>query len=78
MKKLLKNGGNKELKVEVNEKIQDLNKNFRLRFVDSLLAVDSVIYNNLIVISDKLIDDFTESIFDPGINLSHEPKLCGS
>ena len=64
-----------ELKTTANEKIKDFQTTFRIKFIDSLLAVDSNIYENLIEISDEMIDNFTNCIFDPGINLTHPPKF---
>lgn len=75
MKILLAEGIDEAVKTKVNETIKDYHKKFRVRFIDSLLAVDDDIYDNLIKISDELIDSFTNSIFDPGINLSHLPKF---
>lgn len=75
MRKLINNTNNKVIKDEVNENIIEYNKEFRVRFIDSLLAVDSSIYDNLIDLSDDLIDKFTHRIFDEGINLSHKPKF---
>lgn len=75
MRKVLANGNDDQLKVKINETINDYNKKFRVRFVDSLLAVDVSIYDNLIKFSDDMIDGFTNNIFDPGINLSHLPKF---
>lgn len=63
------------LKVTINEQIKDFQTIFRVKFIDSLLAVDPNIYNNLIKISDEMIDNFTIRLFDPGINLNHPPKF---
>ena len=75
IRKILSNGDDDQLKIRINEAIKDYNKKFRVRFIDSLLAVDISIYDNLIKISDDMIDGFTNNIFDPGINLSHLPKF---
>ncbi len=57
------------------ENIKDLQKDFRIHFVDSLLAVDQTLYDKILAISDTLIDDFTNAAFNPGIKLSHPPKF---
>lgn len=68
-------GNIEEFKKNIDEKIKDYQSTFRIKFIDTLLAVDSSIYENLIIISDHLIDGFTNSLFDSGINLKHPPKF---
>ena len=67
--------GEEAIKSDTNEKINEFHTTLRVKFIDSLLAVDPSIYDNLIKVSDKMIDSFTNSIFDPGINLSHPPMF---
>ncbi len=62
-------------KEKIFDKIKDYQKDFRVHFADSLLAVDKILYNEIINISDTLIDGFTNAAFDPGIKLSHPPKF---
>lgn len=64
-----------EVKSKILENVKGYQREFRIHFVDSLLAVDRNLYDKMIHISDKLIDDFTNTAFDPGIKLSHEPKF---
>ncbi len=62
-------------KKEINEK---LGVNFvlvRRKFIDSLIAIDKVLYGDILHKLDELHDHFTNVIFDPGINLSHTPKF---
>ena len=47
----------------------------RKKFIDTLLAVDSVLYQRAIDAVDQLTDELKASIVDPGINLSHKPKF---
>lgn len=46
----------------------------RSKFYDSLLAIDDDLYDYVKNNLDELQTSFTETIFDPGINLSHTPK----
>lgn len=76
MKQLSNGSGvNQALKQKVDGAIKDHQRVFRMKFVDSLLAVDETLYDNIQKIADGLTDKFTESIFDSGINLSHPPKF---
>ena len=50
----------------------------RLKFTDLLLAVDVKLYDNIKDLLDELVDCLTESIFNEGINLSHNPKYLKS
>lgn len=62
-------------KGKILDSIKDHQKDFRIHFVDSLLAVDKTLYDKILSISDTLIDDFTNAAFNPGIKLSHPPKF---
>ena len=75
MKKLAKAGVDDTLKKQVDAAIKDHQRTFRMKFTDTLLAVDNSLYDGVQKITDKLTDKFTESIFDSGINLSHPPKF---
>lgn len=57
----------------INDKIIDYGKNLRQKFIDTLLAIDKKLYTELLSFSDELIDNLTETIFNEGINLSHQP-----
>lgn len=63
-----------ETKVGINANVGDQFSTLRIRFIDVLMAVDSNLYSKILDEMDKLQDHITETIFDPGINLSYEPK----
>lgn len=54
--------------------IADLFIQLRSKFYDSLLAIDDNLYESIKIKADALQTHFTETIFDPGINLTHMPK----
>jgi hypothetical protein len=62
-------------KGQINETLDDYFIDLRRKFIDSLLAIDDSLYNEIL----KKFDDFqtylTEVIFDNGINLAHLPKF---
>ncbi len=60
---------------KINETIKDYQSTLRKNFIDMLLAVDEKLYSNTINELDKLIDHFTEVMFDTKINLSHQPSF---
>lgn len=62
-------------KTSINNEVILLNSKLRQKFTDVFLAVDENIYNEILTSTDALIDGFTESIFNQGINLSHEPMF---
>ena len=64
-----------ENKSEIDTAIADLFINLRRRFYDSLLAIDNSLYDTIVEYSDELQGHLTNTIFDAGINLSHEPKF---
>jgi len=64
-----------EEKGQIIEELTDLASSYRQNFIDLFLAVDKSLYQKIIDNSDALIDGLTETIFDEGINLSHEPKF---
>lgn len=65
---------NEDKKV-INDKILENGKFIRIKFIDTLSAINKSLYDNLIDLIDKMQDSFTESIFDEGINLNHKPKF---
>ena len=71
----LKSDTEKQTPKDVNDRIIEHAATFRINFVDLLLAADKSIYDGLVELSDAMIDGFTHSIFDEGINLKHEPKF---
>lgn len=64
-----------DAKREINEKLLLYGNELRQKFIDSFLAIDSKLYDNILHSIDILLDNMTNSIFDEGINLSHAPKF---
>lgn len=64
-----------EEKIKLNNILIESGKILRQRFIDTLLAIDNKLYDDLISETDKLIDAITESIFDEGIKLSYLPMF---
>lgn len=62
-------------KSEILDKLADEFINVRIRFVDVLLAIDETLYNSIIEKLDTLQTHISDSVFDNGINLSHQPKF---
>lgn len=59
----------------VNSNIIDLASSFRKDFLILLSVVDKNLYDSSLKIIDNMIDGLTVSIFDNGINLTHQPKF---
>jgi hypothetical protein len=59
----------------IDTSIADLFIQLRGKFYDSLLAIDDSLYESIKGKADALQTHFTETIFDPGINLTHMPKF---
>lgn len=70
----LRTNTDKATKAFVNQSILTSLKIFRLDFITLVKVIDTDLYNDMIKNADLLIDGITEAIFDPGINLNHEPK----
>lgn len=70
----LKSNTDKGTKTAVNQAIKASLKIFRLEFITLVKVIDSGLYDTMIKAADQLVDGITEAIFDPGINLKHEPK----
>ena len=62
------------VKEEVNNAVKGEAKKFRLRFLTLFTVIDPVLYKALLEITDKLVDGITNSIDNPGIKLTYEPK----
>ena len=71
--KLLKSE-EKSIKDEVNKSVKSEAKQFRLRFLTLFNVIDTNLYNSLVEITDNLVDGITNTIYDSGIKLTHEPK----
>lgn len=66
---------NDDTKREINEKLLLYGNELRQKFIDPFLAIDSILYDNILRSIDILLDNMTNNIFDEGINLSHAPKF---
>ena len=64
----------KIIKDEVNKSVKSEAKKFRLRFLTLFNVIDVGLYDSLKEITDNLVDGITNSIYDPGIKLTYEPK----
>lgn len=65
----------KTVKDEVNNAVKGEAKKFRLRFLTLFNVIDPLLYKSLLDITDALVDGITNTIYDPGINLTYEPKF---
>ena len=72
---LKKNGLSDVEKSKIDEKIQDHFSCLRKKFIDILRAIDRSLYDSVLKEMDDLQEHFTKTIFDQGINLSHQPKF---
>ncbi len=66
---------NDEEKSVIDEELSKIYIKIRRKFIDGLLAVNNTFYNEILVEMDALQTHITESIFDEGLNLNHEPKF---
>jgi len=62
-------------KQDIDAKVADHFITLRRKFIDSILAVDQTLYDNILIKSDSLQEHITNSVFDQGINLIHGPKF---
>jgi hypothetical protein len=58
----------------IDSNLSELFIKLRRKFYDSLLAIETPLYDEIKKQSDELQSHFSLTIFDPGINLSHIPK----
>ena len=59
----------------IDEKIGDEFIKLRRKFTDSLIAVDEIFYKKVLSVTDNFQSYLTNTIFDNGINLTHQPKF---
>jgi hypothetical protein len=71
---LQKSGLTDEDKKEIDTKIGDLFIQLRSKFYDALLAIDDRLYESIKTKADDLQTHLTNTIFDAGVNLTHQPK----
>lgn len=68
-------GLNDNQKQAIVDMTGDLFIKVRRKFTDTLLAIDLKLYNEVLKESDELQDRLINSIFNPGLNLSHSPMM---
>lgn len=66
---------NDAAKKRINATIIDLEQKFENDFLDVLLAINDSLYEKMKMQADGMVDQFTNAIFDPGINLYVEEKF---
>ena len=59
----------------INDKLQDSLKSLRFGFIDLFLAIDKNLYDNMKNITDSVVDELTNEMFDEGINLNNTQKF---
>ena len=62
-------------KKAINDAIIGRERQFENEFLDVLLAINSGLYVQIKNLTDRMVDQFTNSIFDSGINLYVEGKF---
>lgn len=75
VEKLREKNLNDDAKKKINESIIELEQKFETDFLDVLLAINDSLYENMKIQADGMVDQFTNAIFDPGINLYVEEKF---
>lgn len=73
--KLKQNNLSNDQKKDINNDIIERERKFENEFLDVLLAINKNLYTQLQTLADGMVDHFTNSIFDPGINLYVEDKF---
>lgn len=62
-------------KKKVNDAVIAEQAAFRRDFITLISVVDKNLSQELKVLTDSLVDGITETIFDEGVNLKHQPKF---
>lgn len=62
-------------KSEILGRLDDEFINVRIKFVDVLLAIDDALYSSILEKLDDIQSYISDSVFDNGINLTHQPKF---
>lgn len=62
-------------KEKATNNLDDIFINFRRKFIDTLLAIDDDLYEQILDKSDNLQAELYNNIYDQGINLNHNPKF---
>jgi hypothetical protein len=73
--KQIKKSKNDNEKSLIDEELSRVFIKIRRKFIDGLLAVNNTFYNEILNEMDTLQNHITNSIFDEGLNLNHEPKF---
>lgn len=63
-----------KLRQQVDLRLKQLLKQFRLEFIVLFNVIDAQIYQEMLETVDELIDHIVNTIYDEGINLKYEPK----
>lgn len=61
-------------KISLDDKYSDVFSNFRLTFIESLGAIDDVLYSEVLTIADNLQAVLSQNLFDEGVNLNVKDK----
>lgn len=72
---LKQNNLSDDQKKAINNAIIERERQFENDFLDVLLAINRNLYTQLQTFADEMVDQFTNSIFDPGINLYVDEKF---
>lgn len=72
---LKQNNLSNDQKKVINNAVIERERQFEKDFLDVLLAINSNLYTLLKTLVDGMVDQFTNSIFDSGINLYVEDKF---
>lgn len=75
VKKLREKNLTDDAKKKINATIIEFEQKFENDFLDVLLAINDDLYENMKMQADSMVDQFTNAIFDPGINLYVEDKF---
>lgn len=75
VEKLRERNLNDDAKKRINASIIELEQKFENDFLDVLLAINNSLYEDMKTQADNMVDQFTDAIFDPGINLYVEDKF---
>jgi hypothetical protein len=73
--KLMKRGLDENAKKSINESLLNSGKKLEQKFIDLFIGIDNLLYEQIKERSDKLLDGYTECIFDEGVNLYAENKF---
>lgn len=61
-------------KIILDDKYSDIFSDFRLSFIESLGAIDELLYEKVLSIADNLQSVLSQNLFDEGVNLNVKEK----